>query len=320
MSPALILALALAAAPAVAAPARYALEPDGSSVAFAWDFGRDEVTGRMPVSRADLTIDFHPGRRRVDVALDVAGAEAGFPFASQAMSGPKCSTRAHFPQITFHSSGSAPMATAPDRRRLTIRGVTRPMVLQAFYRPGQRRRRSVAAVGAADRRVNRSDFGATGWPDMAGDQVRLRSWPGSRGSTEMAARTARQLRLGQPDPALGDGGGDPRDARLRHRAGPARALARRLWLFALHKSIGLTLLTLALARLAWHGSRRRPRPSRPALAADGGTGRHRALYALILAVPLTGWIASAATGIEVVLWGRRCPGRAGQRGAGAGRL
>jgi cytochrome b561 len=30
---------------------------------------------------------------------------------------------------------------------------------------------------------------------------------------------------------------------------------------------------------------------------------HRALYALMLAVPMTGWIASSATGIDVVVFG-----------------
>ena len=31
-------------------------------------------------------------------------------------------------------------------------------------------------------------------------------------------------------------------------------------------------------------------------------GVHAALYGLMLVVPLTGWIASAATGIDILLW------------------
>lgn len=78
-----------------------------------------------------------------------------------------------------------------------------------------------------------------------------------------------------------------------------------LWLYALHKSVGLTLLTLVLVRLVWH----RLSPPPPTL---GGVARwqsmaalwtHRSLYGLLVAVPLTGWIASAATGIDVVFWG-----------------
>lgn len=58
---------------------------------------------------------------------------------------------------------------------LTIRGVTRPVVLQAtIYRQkgteeGDLRQLTVQLKGS----VRRSDFGATGWLDMVGDEVRL---------------------------------------------------------------------------------------------------------------------------------------------------
>jgi polyisoprenoid-binding protein YceI len=176
--PALILAAALAAAPALAAPARYALEPDASTVAFAWDFGRDEVQGRMPVSSADLVIDFaQVAASKVDVAVNVAAAEAGFPFATQAMKGPKVLDAANFPQIVFHSTRVRPEGDgARVEGLITIRGVTRPAVLQAqIYRrqgsaEGDLSRLSILLTGT----VHRSEFGASGWSDMVGDDVRLR--------------------------------------------------------------------------------------------------------------------------------------------------
>ncbi len=78
-----------------------------------------------------------------------------------------------------------------------------------------------------------------------------------------------------------------------------------LWLFGLHKSIGITLFAAIILRLIWH----RISPP-PATITDGIPGWqimashvvHRALYVLILLIPLTGWIASAATGIDVVLF------------------
>ena len=74
-----------------------------------------------------------------------------------------------------------------------------------------------------------------------------------------------------------------------------------LWLYGLHKSIGLVLLALVLLRLAWH--RLSPPPPLPAKlpAWQHATARmaHGGLYALMLAVPLCGWVASAATGIDV---------------------
>jgi polyisoprenoid-binding protein YceI len=172
------LALALAAgAPLAAAPASYALEKEKSSVAFAWDFGQDEVTGRMPVARADLVIDFQDvGASRVDVAVDVAHAEAGFPFATQAMKGPKVLDAGRFPEISFRSTrvrrdGEGALIDGD----ITIRGVTRPTTLSAqFYRQqgsaeGDLSHLSILLTGA----VSRAAFGAGGWGDMAGDEVRL---------------------------------------------------------------------------------------------------------------------------------------------------
>jgi polyisoprenoid-binding protein YceI len=177
----LIFALVLAAtlgAPAAAAPGHYILDADASTVAFAWDFGPDEIEGRMPVSRADLTIDFaRVADSTVDVAVNVAGAEAGFPFATQAMKGPKVLDAARFPEIVFHSTRvSREGDGARIEGNITIRGVTRPAILSAqIYRragsaEGDLSRLSVLLTGA----VSRSAFGATGWSDLAGDEVRLR--------------------------------------------------------------------------------------------------------------------------------------------------
>ena len=78
-----------------------------------------------------------------------------------------------------------------------------------------------------------------------------------------------------------------------------------LWMYGLHKSVGLCLLALVLVRIVWH----RISPP-PAILTDGiapwqltlAQGVHLSLYGLMIAVPLTGWIASAATGIDVVLF------------------
>lgn len=78
-----------------------------------------------------------------------------------------------------------------------------------------------------------------------------------------------------------------------------------LWLFGLHKTIGITLFGAIVLRLLWH----RINPP-PATITDGIPGWqimasrlvHRALYVLLVVIPLTGWIASAATGIDVVIF------------------
>lgn len=80
-----------------------------------------------------------------------------------------------------------------------------------------------------------------------------------------------------------------------------------LWLFGLHKSIGISLLAAAALRVVWH------RISPPPAPLTDGIPRwqqraallvHRSMYLLFFAVPLAGWAASAATGIDVVIFGR----------------
>ncbi len=174
----LMLALLMTlAAPALAAPAHYALDTQASTVAFETDFGPDRITGRMPVTRADLTLDFDKvANSDVAVTLDVRNAQASFPFAAQAMKGPKVLDARSYPEITFASTSVRKAGDgATVEGNVTIRGVTRPMTLAArIYRAqgseaGDLSHLTVRLTGE----VNRSDFGATGWNDMVGDQVRL---------------------------------------------------------------------------------------------------------------------------------------------------
>lgn len=176
---ALGLAISVMAGAVAAAPRVYAVVAAESEVAFAWDFGEDEVRGTMPVARADLVIDFDDlGASRVDVAVDVRGAEAGFPFATQGMLGPTVLDAARWPTIEFRSADvrrTGP-GTAELSGEITVRGVTRPTVFAAeIYRAqgsaeGDFSTLVVVLTGA----LSRSAFGADGWADLAGDEVRLR--------------------------------------------------------------------------------------------------------------------------------------------------
>lgn len=172
------LALALFITPAAAAQRSYLLQAEQSHVNFEWDFGADVITGTMPVARADLKLDFaRAANSKVDVLIDVSGAKAGFPFASQAMMGPKVLDAKRFPQIRFLSTRVSPMgAGAEIEGNITIRGVTRSTTLKAeiFRQTGtvenDLTKLTIILTGA----VNRSEFGAGGWADFAGDEIRLR--------------------------------------------------------------------------------------------------------------------------------------------------
>ncbi|MCB2126684.1 MAG: cytochrome b [Rhodobacteraceae bacterium] len=79
-----------------------------------------------------------------------------------------------------------------------------------------------------------------------------------------------------------------------------------LWLFGLHKTIGISLLALALLRIGWHrlAPPPGPLPGPPEWQMRLAHGTHRALYVLMCAVPVSGWAYGSATGIDTVIFGR----------------
>lgn len=177
LAPLLLLLAPLAAPPAAAAPVPYSLDAARSRVAFEVAFGPDRISGTMPVAAADLALDFRDvSTSHVDVTLDAADATASFPFAAQAMKGPKVLDAGHFPAITFVSrSVTRTTEGARIEGLLTLRGVARPVTLDArIYRQtgtaeGDLSHLTLKLTGT----VRRSDFGATGWADMVSDEVRL---------------------------------------------------------------------------------------------------------------------------------------------------
>jgi polyisoprenoid-binding protein YceI len=167
----------LAAAPSSAAVVDYKLDPSASTVAFETDFGPDLITGSIPLERADLSLDFDNVKNcTIAVELDVSGAKASFPFAAQALKGPKVLDAKSHPRMTFESTSVKGAGEAADvTGNLTIRGVTKRVTLKAqLFRPkGSAADDFSQLTVRLTGRVNRSDFGATGWSDMVGDEVRI---------------------------------------------------------------------------------------------------------------------------------------------------
>jgi len=75
--------------------------------------------------------------------------------------------------------------------------------------------------------------------------------------------------------------------------------------YALHKSIGLTVLALALLRLAWRAGNRAPRDpaATPHWQRIAARVSHAALYVLILALPLSGWLFNSASNFPLAWFG-----------------
>ena len=74
---------------------------------------------------------------------------------------------------------------------------------------------------------------------------------------------------------------------------------------SLHKSIGLTLLELVMLSLLWrvYAGAPRPLPGSPAWQERIATLTHFALYVLLLAIPISGWILNSATGFPLQWFG-----------------
>ena len=75
--------------------------------------------------------------------------------------------------------------------------------------------------------------------------------------------------------------------------------------YALHKSIGISILVLVVLRLAWrfHTGAPAPVPGTPPWQDRVAALTHWALYALLLAMPLSGWVLNSAAGFPLQWFG-----------------
>ena len=75
------------------------------------------------------------------------------------------------------------------------------------------------------------------------------------------------------------------------------ALARKAWLFSLHKTLGISLFFLAVARILWALAQTKPGPIHPDRSGETFLADvvHWLLYGSLVLVPLTGWVHHAAT-------------------------
>ena len=69
--------------------------------------------------------------------------------------------------------------------------------------------------------------------------------------------------------------------------------------YQLHKSIGIAILLLTLARLAWRLVRRPPPPLERGLGGVLATAVHWGFYAVLILGPLTGWLVVSTAPVQV---------------------
>lgn len=179
-----LLALILLLIPfsSMAAPIGYALDAGQSEVGFVYTLNGSQNRGTMPVQAAQIVIDLNQfGQSSADVTVDVRSARTGLIFATEALKAASVLDARNHPTIRFQSTA----IRANDPRNLsaggkidgmlTIRGVTRPVTLDAaLFRQqgtveGDLSRLSFRISGA----VKRSDYGASGYADIVDDTIML---------------------------------------------------------------------------------------------------------------------------------------------------
>ena len=76
-------------------------------------------------------------------------------------------------------------------------------------------------------------------------------------------------------------------------------------IYALHKSLGLTLLSLVVLRLLWrfYAGAPKPVPDTPHWQERVATLTHGALYLLMFAMPITGWLFNSSSGYPLQYFG-----------------
>ena len=75
--------------------------------------------------------------------------------------------------------------------------------------------------------------------------------------------------------------------------------------YAWHKWIGITVFLVTAVRLAWRAGTRPPPlpPAMPEWQVRAARVNHALLYVLMIAIPVSGWLYSSATGVSVVYLG-----------------
>ena len=85
---------------------------------------------------------------------------------------------------------------------------------------------------------------------------------------------------------------------------PLPIIPQKLQWYAWHKWIGITVFLLTCARLGWRWICPAPSPvAMPEWQRRAAEVTQTLMYALLLAIPVSGWLYSSATGVQVVYLG-----------------
>lgn len=174
-----IATLATLAAPALAEPVEYAMDPQHTHIGLTWNhLGFSETRARFDLFEGRLILDEEdPTRSRVEVTIPIDSLNTNVARLDEELFGPEFFDLATFANARFTSTEVVMTgeATADVHGDLSIRGITRPVVLAVrLNRLADHPMSGKRAAGfTAEAVIRRSDFGITKFVPMVSDEVRL---------------------------------------------------------------------------------------------------------------------------------------------------
>jgi polyisoprenoid-binding protein YceI len=171
--------LAAWAAPALAAPTTYTMDPNHTQVRFGWGhFGFANLEGRFNKVHGSFTYDpENVAASSVEATIDIASIDTGVADLDEHLQSAEFFDAAKFATATYKST--AVSEAGPGKLKvdgeLTLHGVTRPVALEVTVNKiGLHAASNKPSAGFdATASLVRSDFGIERFTQNVSDQIRL---------------------------------------------------------------------------------------------------------------------------------------------------
>lgn len=163
-----------------AAPVTYKLDPGHTMVLFSWNhFGYSNPTADFGLGEGTLVFDEqHPANSSVEVTLPLARLDTHVPALDEHLKKADFLGADQYPTATFKSTAVQPLGGNKFKvtGNLTVRGVTKPVVLDAtLNKIGPHPMTKAPSIGFdATASIKRSDFGVGAYVPNVSDELSIR--------------------------------------------------------------------------------------------------------------------------------------------------
>lgn len=167
------------AAPALAEPVTYAIDPTHTQIAFTYShFGYSNITGRFDATEGTLTYDpANPSASSIEITTQIASVSTGVTKLDEHLRKDDFLDAAKFPTASFKSTkveaaGEGRLALTGD---LTIHGVTLPTTFEVtINKVAEHPMKGKPAAGFdATGSIDRTAFGIDKYAQATGPEVKL---------------------------------------------------------------------------------------------------------------------------------------------------